>query len=262
MTSTSQEPGGWPFANLLHLRAKSSKVEPHAHEFSWAIADAINKIDEEFEDYRRPDHLPDGMYWNEMSPGDWHLPYVEPHEVAGLRRERVAQKHAATSEPWRAHDEHAIERTAALASAMRCARSSYNKLDGAPATLEEDAQAAIERLLDPNDLHGSPFEHQARAVARNTVVQVTTFETAHRSAGLTRQGLQTETKCVPYRSGNLVGWDQFRHVLAQESGMACLRAGGFTSDDYAKGRKRILRNDDAPESDVPDLALADVVPRR
>jgi hypothetical protein len=46
------------------------------------------------------------------------------------------------------------------ASAMRCARVSYNNLlvDG---TASQDAQAAREKLMGPGGLHGSPFEHQA-----------------------------------------------------------------------------------------------------
>lgn len=49
---------------------------------------------------------------------------------------------------------------AMMASAMRCARVSYNNLlvDG---SCIEDAKACQAKLLAPGDFHGSPFEHQA-----------------------------------------------------------------------------------------------------
>lgn len=219
LTSTSQRPGGWPFENFLHLRAKSGKVEPHMHEFAWCVADAIHKLDSVqrgwgYNTYEngRP------FAWSDLDPGMWHLPFVtEDEEYDALG------KHPSI------HTEHEI----ALASAMRCARSSYNKLEGGTATIEEDAAKARESLLNGIDLHGSPFEHQARCIPLTHVTQVTTRRTKH--------GLTTDTRLVPYRSGNLVGWEQFRHLLAQEPEFDALRAGTFTDDDYKVGRKRILK---------------------
>lgn len=176
VTATSQQPGEWPMANFLGLRAKSSKVEPHMHELAWCVADALHDLD-----MRRA--------WELLGPGAWHLPFVG------------------------ATDGNEDEcRLAAMASAMRCARASYNKLDGGTASTEEDAESARTKLMAPGDLHGSPFEHQAMC------------PDPYDSSGPGGHG----------RSGNFVGWVQFRKTLPAERST-------FTDADYAVGRVRKLR---------------------
>jgi thymidylate synthase ThyX len=73
---------------------------------------------------------------------------------------------------------------APLVSAARCARVSYLKHDGTVSTLQEDKDLA-KRLSDSG--HFSPFEHQGEA-----------------------------TPALSQRSGNFVGWLQYRKMLPNE----------------------------------------------
>lgn len=82
----------------------------------------------------------DAMQANKPVPTEWHLPFVKLDEQ---------DRYGTTF------------KTLAYASAMRCARLSYNKLDGNPSLIWEDAKLAEERLAEP--FHMSPFEHAARA---------------------------------------------------------------------------------------------------
>lgn len=97
----------------------------------------------------------DAMKASKPSRCDVHLPFISSDEKG----------------------EEAELRIYMYASAMRCARLSYAKLDGSPSTLEEDAALAEERLAKP--FHMSPFEHQA-------------IETPHRP------------------TGNFIGWQSAR----------------------------------------------------
>lgn len=65
-----------------------------------------------------------------LTAGEWHLPYLRDGEMSPI------------------------------VSAARCARVSYNKHDGTPATKEEDL-ALFERLVKSDPPHLSPTEHQA-----------------------------------------------------------------------------------------------------
>ncbi len=177
ITATCQAPGEWPMANFLGLRAKSAKVEPHMHELAWCVADAIN-----------------GAMWERVDAGQWHLPFIK------LERRIIDADDA---------------KRLAMASAMRCARASYNKLEGGTATIEEDAERARTHLMAPGDLHGSPFEHQA--MCPNDFAANPAY--SHGPHG---------------RSGNFAGWIQFRKTLAGERST-------FTDDDFKRGRVRVLR---------------------
>jgi thymidylate synthase ThyX len=67
-------------------------------------------------------------------------------------------------------------------SSARCARVSYLNHDSVSPTLEEDSRL-FERLVGSSPMHASPVEHQA---------------------------LPAQTG---YRSGNFIGWKQYRQVL-------------------------------------------------
>lgn len=190
VTATSQAPGEWPMSNFLGLRAKSAKVEPHMHELSWCVADAIK-----------------GASWNELRAGDWHLPFISA---------RDATEYVVFSS-WEDSEVGEGSRECAMASAMRCARASYNKLDGGSATVAEDAESALSKLMAPVDLHGSPFEHQAMCPSNP-------------------QGFNHEMHGSHIRSGNFMGWVQFRQQLDGNRST-------FTDADYAVGRVRKLRGD-------------------
>lgn len=68
-----------------------------------------------------------------LYPGQWHLPFIPPGDT-GFTPQR---------------------------SSACCARVSYLKHDGTPATIEEDL-ALYQRLMGGNPKHASPTEHQAR----------------------------------------------------------------------------------------------------
>lgn len=72
-------------------------------------------------------------------------------------------------------------------SVARCARVSYLNHEGKNPTLEEDLKL-YERLLGNSPIHASPAEHQARA-----------------------------EKFPELRSGNFVGWTQYRKTLENEN---------------------------------------------
>lgn len=73
---------------------------------------------------------------NRLSPGSWHLPFIDIHEVA-------------TTD------------ILINLSAARCAHLSYNDLEtGQRMTIERALGIAV-KLKDTSPLHASPFEHQA-----------------------------------------------------------------------------------------------------
>lgn len=101
--------------------------------------------------------------------GEWHLPYVTAAEL-------------------RVYGDLAIK-----ISAARCARTSYNNMNGKRSTQEEDI-ALHDRLLVDQPIHASPAEHQA---------------TPDRKVNGEWQN--------PHRWGNLAGWQQYRKFLKNEN---------------------------------------------
>lgn len=75
-----------------------------------------------------------------IGPGDWHLPYIQGHELAVATERDYGRL--------------------ALMSAARCARVSYLTQEGMRPTVEQDLTLAM-RLLKSTPAHASPFEHQA-----------------------------------------------------------------------------------------------------
>ena len=72
----------------------------------------------------------------QLSPGEWHLPYIKPDEF-GLDTEVLKKM-----------------------SAARCARVSYLTHDGKEPNQEQDL-ALFDRLASGRPVHASPLEHQA-----------------------------------------------------------------------------------------------------
>lgn len=101
--------------------------------------------------------------------GQWHLPYVRPGEMAGLDWDNPDQVKALLK-----------------CSVARCARVSYLKQDGLPATSVDDFM--LHDMLLKNG-HMSPFEHQGKPAL-----------TAHTLAF----------------TGNFIGWTQYRKTLPGE----------------------------------------------
>jgi hypothetical protein len=103
-----------------------------------------------------------------LQPGQWHLPYVSPEEQAGIS--------------MAAPD---YEQTMLEISVARCARVSYLKHDGTPASYAEDL-ALYRRLVGSEPRHASPCEHQATPAADPN-----------------------------HRSRNFQGWRQYREIVEQ-----------------------------------------------
>lgn len=77
-----------------------------------------------------------------LQPGQWHLPYLTAEELALVC------------------DGTTPRTVAALASAMRCARVSYARHDGARNDVGIDATDCVAKLIEPG--HWSPLEHAAQ----------------------------------------------------------------------------------------------------
>ena len=112
----------------------------------------------------------------EMKRGDWHLPYVQPHEFADYGDDVELLKKV---------------------SAARCCRVSYMKHDGTHANIEEDL-ALCNRLVGSRPLHASPFEHQATPDQWNV----------QRGGGFVWD--------YPHLHGNFNGWIQHRKEVELE----------------------------------------------
>jgi hypothetical protein len=113
----------------------------------------------------------------QLEPGQWHLPYVSAGELATLH-ELEQGNDQATAESFR--------ETLIKFSVARCARVSYKPHDSDKPDREADLRLYDQLLADK---HMSPFEHQGHAV-----------------------------KWGPhdYRSGNFVGWFQYRQGIRNQ----------------------------------------------
>jgi hypothetical protein len=117
-----------------------------------------------------------------LLPGQWHLPYLELHELENT------------------------ETTLDLAikvSVARCARTSYKNHRNKVATIEEDV-ALYDRLVGGVPLHASPAEHQATPDGYKLLLDTETMKA-------------TAQYDHPELHGNLVGWVQYRKTLLNEN---------------------------------------------
>jgi thymidylate synthase ThyX len=113
----------------------------------------------------------------ELVPGEWHLPYVTPGELAG-------EDFTISSEDLR------------NVSAARCARVSYLNHDKTEPDAEKDL-ALAKKLLAAG--HMSPFEHQAKPL----------WNTSPHAHGVTHFDPRDESLW----SGNFRSWIQHRQIL-------------------------------------------------
>lgn len=107
-----------------------------------------------------------------LAKGEWHLPYITDEELAASADIMNGVK----------------------VSAARCARTSYNNMDGKPSTFEADVQLH-DRLLIDQPIHASPAEHQ----------------------GTPDEKYPCGTWANPHRHGNIPGWVQYRKLLPNEN---------------------------------------------
>jgi hypothetical protein len=115
----------------------------------------------------------------QLKEGEWHLPLIFPEDATALGAIDASEG----GRTLRTREE--FNRTLAKISVGRCARVSYLTHDGRRA-IEEDI-ALHDRLVVQEPLHASPAEHVAQALA------------------------------TPERSGNFIGWRQYRKTLPNEN---------------------------------------------
>lgn len=113
----------------------------------------------------------------ELQPNEWHLPYI-----TDLDRERLT-----------------IDGLLKV-SAARCARTSYNNMEGKVSTIDEDI-ALHDRLLVEQPIHASPAEHQGTP---DTVDHYEAYG-------------DYPVYSNPHLHGNLGGWVQYRKTLDNEN---------------------------------------------
>jgi len=111
-----------------------------------------------------------------LKVGEWHLPFITEADQT-LHEKYLADDPLGQVNPWFLQQ----------ISAARCARLSYNNVDGTSSSIEADL-ALYERLMGGFPKHASPTEHQAQ-IAPNSGVQ----------------------------SGNFFGWTQFRKTIEGEN---------------------------------------------
>jgi thymidylate synthase ThyX len=80
-----------------------------------------------------------------------------------------------------------------VASASRCCRVSYSKMDGTPSTLADDMDRFLKLFPESGPIHASPLEHQAWP------------------------GIFTMGSRSTAASGNFTGWTQFRKLIPTEA---------------------------------------------
>ena len=164
------------FDNFDGLR-RHHMADPTIEALAWAVYNA------------RQDSTP-----KELTPGDWHLPYISEEDDAALYDLAATQAHCPELAEQICLD------YCRKVSAARCARTSYNNMEGKVSNLEEDIKLH-DRLLVDQPIHASPAEHQA------TPDEVTGFD-AYGDFPIYKN---------PQLHGNLHGWVQYRKTLANEN---------------------------------------------
>lgn len=123
-----------------------------------------------------------------LEPGQWHLPYVQQHEIDALEISK--------------DKEQALANLIAL-SAARCARTSYKNQNGKVVTFQDDMDL-YGRLMGGSIKHASPTEHQATPDDFKMTFNSTTKK-------LTRHWDHPELH------GNFVGFQQNRKMIPGEN---------------------------------------------
>ncbi len=113
----------------------------------------------------------------ELQPGEWHLPYITDYDRERLTIDGLLK-----------------------VSAARCARTSYNNMEGKVSSIEEDI-ALHDRLLVEQPIHASPAEHQGTP-------DVVDYIEAYGDYPVYKN---------PHLHGNIHGWVQYRKTLANEN---------------------------------------------
>lgn len=120
-----------------------------------------------------------------LSAGHWHLPLIFNEDLSLAADHLAKQKAQSSVTPTVAEAKLALEFSLVKISVGRCARVSYLTHDG-KREIEKDIELH-DRLVIQTPLHASPAEHVAQALA------------------------------TPERSGNFIGWRQYRKTLPNEN---------------------------------------------
>lgn len=166
---------GTEWANLLWLRAHAD-AQPEFHELATKIMEA------------RINSTP-----IELSPGEWHLPYIQ------------TQRNSSGRLTYLGPDKEAMTLVdARVVSASCCAQVSYRKNDDSL----EKAHKIFKQLIESQPCHASPVEHQA------TPMYVFVDEYCPESW---QEGVTHVSRNGDLWSGNLRGWIQFRKLIPGEA---------------------------------------------
>ena len=168
---------GTQWTNFLALRDHED-AEPHIRKLAQAIRKAL-----------------DGSKPTLLQTGEWHLPYVQPSDVAAAQQH---YRNAARDAKQRFMNDDLIR-----LSVARCASLSYRTVDDRLMG-RDDAYRLYDRLLDAQPIHASPAEHQAKV---DEIDDGWSLKDARNPKGWAHAEL----------SGNLgPGWIQYRKTLAGE----------------------------------------------
>lgn len=155
--------------NMFHQRIDKA-AQPEFYRLALLIRRAIRNTEAEL-----------------LKDNNWHLPFIDKNDYDEARSIVIQGKDKYTKE-IDSEEKRTLE-VIKRASAMRCARVSYENHDGGKATLLEDYLKFHQRLmikLKENKVHWSPLEHQAMTSYFNSY------------------------------SGNFRGWVQFRKMFPNE----------------------------------------------
>jgi len=139
----------------------------------------------------------------ELSPGEWHTPYVDHY------RDESGILHYLDNDGAELSIEQAKQ-----CSAARCARSSYDKHDGGKALLADDMKL-FQMLLQDNPKHASPVEHQASPMtSRNYTEDILDDVNVESEPATWQDGITHCDKGWNLWSGNFKNFIQHRQLIA------------------------------------------------
>lgn len=172
------------FDNFLWLRDHKD-AEPHLQDLARLLKQAL-----------------DNCVYQNLEPGEWHLPYVTPTDIQNVLVRPSVEDEAMFDATGLTGDE-----LLRCISAARCARISYKPFDGDPSYERE-----LERynmLVTSDRVHASPLEHQAKPDSLFTVSTSTLIRDEVVGGSETRWR-------EPQLHGNLEGWIQARKLIPNE----------------------------------------------
>lgn len=163
------------WSNFLNLR-NHKDAQPEIQELAKKIDKALKENEPEY-----------------LKPGQWHVPF-DGHHIIDLSSDKKV---------------FGLEESLKI-SVARCARISYNSVNGSSSTLERDMEL-FDKLISANPKHLSPTEHQACVPKEDQLDGFNCYYTKKFNSG------NPEWKYVkgPFHS-NLEGWIQYRKLIEND----------------------------------------------